>query len=104
MSLRCFPSCHGGFVLCVRACARAFPKFLCLTRQAAFNGFTSAIHVLSLLSDLSRTHVLSCQVYHSLKALLTVLCWVIFIPDAVTCIYVGLHFQKLSYHCCEGTE
>lgn len=23
--------------------------------------------------------------------------------DTVACTYVGLHFQKLSYHCCEGT-
>lgn len=26
-----------------------------------------------------------------------------FTLDTVACIYVGLHFQKPSYHCCEGT-
>lgn len=30
-----------------------FPKLSCLTRQVAFNGYTSAIHVLSLLGELS---------------------------------------------------
>lgn len=37
----------------VSLCVCLFPKLLCLTRQVAFNGYTSAIHVLSLLGQLS---------------------------------------------------